>query len=334
MKTTEPSFNPQEAGRGQEAQREALMQQASILLRHVRPELITLAESLYPTEQRRAYHNFRHSLEVAVAAVQLIQERHIDTSKLDMEALATGILFHDVLDGPEIASAAFVRFTLEHQMGWSRERAQRVYDIVMATSRGGISETIEEKIVKAADLCSVVAPFGRFSDVAHALRVELSQRLGRPVDPLEWVVSAFRHLRGFLVPFIELTPLARDARGASAWHTATLANLLRKWEEIFPSGLIIGEVLDEGSVPMFKALPPKAMYIAFADNQEHRLEVASMLERSEQPQTASFIVPGGGSALPIAANVFDIMVVPEHIAARASSELSRVLKVGGELRIV
>ncbi len=185
------------------------------------------------------YHNFRHACAVVAEANLLMDRCNRHGIFPDRAVVKCAIYFHDAgyaedslrkgFASKEAYSASLATSELL-ALGHPQEFVERVAGCIMATRADAQFETIEQKVVRAADLAGIAADYPAFKSNADALRAEAELLTGRPMSGKEWTERTEKVLGHYLSQDIRLTP-EHDRDGHSVFHEAASENLRRYLKE-------------------------------------------------------------------------------------------------------
>lgn len=197
-------------------------------------KLVEIAKSLY--SDKLAYHNFTHFLDVVGYAQRLVFKVQALGTDPDWEIIFYAILFHDAGYSEDHRALGFQtkEAYAEHlarkylaEAGLSPDRLERVASCIRATDRHHAVQTLEEKIVRAADLAGLAEPYEKFREKAGALLHEFEFLYGRRLTQVEWKEMVVKNLSIYLKQHIQLTADYYSAAGTSDWHDRVNENLRR-----------------------------------------------------------------------------------------------------------
>jgi hypothetical protein len=165
-----------------------------------------------------------------------------------------------------------------------------------------VPKTIEQILMRCADLENLGGPYDGFARGTQALHIE-AVNLKKTNAPLkEWMRGAYDYLGGFIYPVLRLTPNAFDEAGRSRWHQQAIGNLARQWREVVSEDApIVVEFFTGSKIEPCAQLAPDAFYIAVHPNQERRREALGTLRSFVKPVNGvAFAIPGncGAASLP------------------------------------
>ncbi len=197
-------------------------------------ELEQYAATLY--SDALPYHNFNHALDCITAGRELMRRCREEGVAVDEAVVYYALLFHDAgyhedhlrkgHPTKEAYSAALAEEALRRR-GLPPATVRKVTDAILATRRDARFVSVEQKVVRAADLAGLAADYGVFRSNTEKLKTEYEILMGRPVSWDEWIDMADEVLSFFLSQDIRLTRYYFDENGDSIFHKRTRANLDR-----------------------------------------------------------------------------------------------------------
>ena len=189
--------------------------------------------SLY--DESLPYHNFGHVQDTLTAAAQIIERCHEERIRVDTKVVYYALLFHDAgyrkdheqlgFESKEAYSAALAEQYMTDLTLPQKDRV-KVCAAIMATHRDAAFVTAEQKLVRAADLAGLSAPYATFLHNTVQLWKERCLLTG-PIAWQEWRTSVRETLDFYLSQEIRLTSYYCDKKGSSTFHLAVEANLQR-----------------------------------------------------------------------------------------------------------
>lgn len=180
-------------------------------------------------EPHRRYHGVRH-VRWVVRRAQELGALHAARVQ-DLGAVVAAAFFHDAVYDParvdnETVSAGMAGDALV-ELGWARERAAAVAELVRATAGHahvtGPAAPLDTAVLLAADLAVLAADPAGYRDYVVAVRSEYAE-----VSDAAWCVGRSRVLRSFVdrpaiyEPQLRLPDWERRARGNIAAELASL----------------------------------------------------------------------------------------------------------------
>ena len=185
------------------------------------------------------YHNFAHIHDTLAAAAEIIDRCHEERIRVDTRIVYFALLFHDAgyhkdhrllgFESKEDYSAALAEQHLAQLDVTQKDRA-KIAAAIMATHRDATFVTAEQKLVRAADLAGLSAPYATFLENSIQLWKE-QQLLNGPLSWEAWRTSVNETIGFYLSQEIRLTSYYNDDAGSSTFHLAVEANLKRFCKE-------------------------------------------------------------------------------------------------------
>lgn len=235
------------------------------------------------------------------------------------------------------------------QFGLPDEFIRAVGYAVDGSNPEGSIDTLEAKILRAADLGGLMQGYEGFSKDWEALRIESAIAQGKPeVDPITFARGVVAYLNLFLMVRIELTPHYYDANGASAFHAIALGNIIRKLHDVWGEGnlRVVGE-FGCGRMPAPVDMPelfdPNTLYlgtdIGVRDLHcaHEQLKAANKLSPQHHPMC--LLIPGEKKGISFPTGCLDTMVVRNGFkdirwTGFPLINLVRPLKRGGRMIVI
>lgn len=182
------------------------------------------------------YHNFDHVEDTLAAAELIIEHCRGENIRIDPQVIYLGLLLHDAgyhedhralgFATKEAYSAALAERVLP-DFGIGRARIDKVVGTILATERDAHFVSADQKVVRAADLSGMAAPWPEFLDKSCRLRREVELLSGRPMSWRRWQENSREVLGFYLGQEIRLTGYFYNENGESAFHAAVRDNLGR-----------------------------------------------------------------------------------------------------------
>jgi len=138
----------------------------------------------YPHKSEYPYHDSHHPFEVLDSAIQIINRCEEQGIKVDRTVVVLGALLHDLLfhldpdifNQPDIATredvAAFVSKGILKRIGVPEDVIEKVSSVILATHPDGSLDTVEAKVLRAADLARLLEPYDIVRNATERLFVE------------------------------------------------------------------------------------------------------------------------------------------------------------------
>lgn len=296
------------------------------------------------------YHNWDHAVQVHDKAMKLADLCESFGMTVKREALACACLGHDALfvirpsvlkhaTKEDVACQVIANTLLE--MGAPKWFADEVQGIIVATKHGVAPLTIEQKIIRAADLGNVGGDYAQFRENTTRL-FEEAKYLNEVTDSLAtWTPKCLNFLAEFVWPFIQLTPAALDERNVSAWHTKAMANVRELLLEVQGPAAefkVIGAVGPAVSFLTHRGARPHELVVAFESEEQMRQRAFSQSRQllpSLPPSSVVMFAPGSVRGMPLTPNYCDefYLGVERREDMQDLGEVKRVLKPGGTLTL-
>ncbi len=206
------------------------------------PALEQAAAVLY--DSRLPYHNFSHALETLTASRELVERCREADLGIEPAVVYPAILFHDAgyQDDPrshghdfkESYSAALAARVLHHH-GYAEAEIQAIRAAILSTRCGAGCESLESRLVRAADLSGLGSDYRLF--VQNALRLWREDIIlsGRDTDWAEWRDQSAAILERFLAEDLGFSPACYAPDGEAWLNKHGRENLKRLWQEPAPS---------------------------------------------------------------------------------------------------
>ena len=182
------------------------------------------------------YHNFDHALEIVRQSQDLITKCRQYDLEVDELVVILAALFHDAgydkdhqelgFDSKEELSAHLAEQELK-QKDIARDTITAVKDCILATHRQSDFTTVEQKILRAADLAGLAGSYDDFLANAELLKQEFAQLNNHQLTDHQWKQMTSQLIEFYLSQDIKLTPEHDDADGQSIFHVKVKANLAR-----------------------------------------------------------------------------------------------------------
>jgi len=178
------------------------------------------------------YHNFEHALKVLGDAKKIMEACVKEGIVFDDKAVILACLFHDAgyhEDHEEKGFATkekYSSFLAMEEIGKEdRELGKKVSGIILATHTRAQFDSVEEKIVRAADLSGLASGYGEFLENNRKLKKEAELSEGGSVPWSYWKEGTSRVVNFYLSQDIRLTKEHDDRDGNSIFHVRAKDNL-------------------------------------------------------------------------------------------------------------
>jgi len=201
-------------------------------------QLLTAAERLYNPEL--PYHNSEHAQEVIKKAEEIINRCKEEGLEVNEEVVRLAILFHDAgyHENPEDkgfkSKEEYAAHLAEEEMekvGMARDIIDSVTRTIMATHSEAPFNTVEQKVVRAADLAGMASDYEVFIDNNKKLKKEHELLSGKEISWEDWQKNTEKVVNFYLSQNIKLTKGYEDEEGNSIFHNKVKYNLDRFLEE-------------------------------------------------------------------------------------------------------
>ena len=189
------------------------------------------------------YHNFSHVQNTLDAATEIIERCHQERIRVLTKVVYYALLFHDAgyhhdhaelgYESKEAYSAALAE---QHtaDLDLTNQERLKISAAVMATHRDGVFISVEQKLVRAADLAGLAAPYEIFLTNTIQLWNE-HEIFNGPISWRAWQDSVEETIGFYLSQQIRLTSYYCNKDGVSNFHSAVESNLQRLLKEPPPS---------------------------------------------------------------------------------------------------
>jgi len=180
------------------------------------------------------YHNFGHVVTVIRASELVLEKCRAQGIKVDEQVVYYALLFHDAgydedhtalgFDSKEAYSAVLAEQLLKEQ-GVDQNTLEKIKTAIMCTHMDAKCISVEDKIVRAADLSELAADYMVFKKNTLNLKKELEMYSNRKVSWDEWKQLAVNTVELFLREEMEVINDYYDGNGVSLFHKNARANL-------------------------------------------------------------------------------------------------------------
>ncbi|MEI6478302.1 MAG: hypothetical protein WCO52_04945 [bacterium] len=315
----------------------------------VEARIARLAPRLYP---QLPYHNWPHGSEVAEIMGKLSQV--IGENEWEQACDRMAGWLHDGLypynaGEHEPFIAATSRRYLE-RFGAAPDVVDRVGSTIEASSHAGPLVKPYHHLMRAADLCKLAGPYDGFLTNWNNLREEAAILSGaKEVDPLAFNRGSVGFLGLFLKDTVRLTQNYYDTNGASAFHVAAMANIIRRSQEVWKDAggelRVVGEwgcgrypvIIDHCSLA-----DPKVLFVGLEIDPVDlgfglkAMGLANKFKKDHAP--TGLILPGERHGISLPDNSLDELYLRNGWQKVRGSfpikEMARVLKPGGVAKII
>lgn len=205
------------------------------------PALEQAAAVLY--DSRLPYHNFGHVLDTLLVSRELVERCREADLDVEPAVVYPAVLFHDAgyqhnhrdhgHESKESYSAALAGRVLHHY-GYSGADIRAIQAAIASTQCGVPCESIEARIVRAADLSGLASIYRLFLQNAMRLWREDSILTGHDVRWEDWRDQAVAVLEQFLADDLGFSPACYAPDGQAWLNKHGRENLERLREEPMP----------------------------------------------------------------------------------------------------
>lgn len=187
-----------------------------------------------------AYHNFSHAQRALQAGENLTARARAQGLVVDDDVVRTALLFHDAGYGDdpsttgaptreayaaELAVDALCNVLEANELSTRAPFVVAVRSAILATHHGAAATSIEDQIVRRADLFELAADYHDFSWNTAALRTEAARAAGPSFDEEAWRASTAHLLGAYLAEAGTRARDAPDVLGSATFYRRLLSNL-------------------------------------------------------------------------------------------------------------
>jgi len=266
-----------------------------------------------------AYHNKRHA--------DIIEERalgiacKIANADINLDCIRIIARSHDICFGDPKAkqyksqehfTASVVKDILK-SVGYSKEYIETVCSAIIATNPWVTPQTIEQKIIRAADLGGLM-DYDTYREDFYKLMAEANEK-----DEKTHLLNSINFLTLYIWPTIQLTSDYYNEKGVSEWHSNTLSNIIQHYRELFDEPVTVE--IGPGSNPCVLYDDVEGLVIGIEPDYMARKGAVSLLWGNNKKE---IIAPGDGNLIPIKETVDSIKyynVILRHIDALNMDEV-------------
>ncbi len=200
-------------------------------------ELLQRAARQY---RKLPYHNWQHALGAAARGMEIARQCKQEGKHVNIEVVKWALLFHDAGYHQNHAQKGFKTkegysiFLAQREMEKMRFAPKLINAVgraIAATHRDASFDTTEAKVVRAADLAGLAAPYAEFIRNTRNLKTEFERMHGKKVPWNEWKKQAAKIIDFYLKQDIHLTPNYEDKNGESIFHRRARENVRRMIRE-------------------------------------------------------------------------------------------------------
>ena len=177
------------------------------------------------------YHNYNHALKILKNAELIMKRLH---KKFNRDVVEQAILFHDAgyhlnhkkkgFKNKEELAAKIVKKILT-KLNYSSKHIKKVMKCIIATNINSKPKSIEEKIVRAADVASMKESYKDFLMDTKKLIKEYEKLYNIKVDVNKWKKSQEKIIKRYLRQRIKLSKNYYNKKGKSNFHERVKRNL-------------------------------------------------------------------------------------------------------------
>jgi predicted metal-dependent HD superfamily phosphohydrolase len=178
------------------------------------------------------YHNQHHAKTVTEHARELAFRALREGLDVNLTQITLAALLHD--SGYEHAPKTITReqhsanLTAKLLQKWGyTEHIQAVQEIILATEKGTPPKTLEQQIVRAADLKDIGGAWETFKTNSINLKEEAEYLSGKQITQGAWNTGTCQIIGYYLSQDINITSGYYDTDGTSTWHRQAANNLAR-----------------------------------------------------------------------------------------------------------
>lgn len=187
-------------------------------------------------DPRLPYHNFSHVLDVLAASEELLSRCYADGISVDAEVVYPALLLHDAgyhedhiaggFESKEALSAELAAKELRRHQ-YPPKLIEAVQAAILSTRCGATCQTIEARLVKAADLAGLAADYALFLQNSLRLWREDVLLSGKETPWSDWRVRAVNTIERFLSEDLGVSSACYTAEGKTWLAHKGLANAAR-----------------------------------------------------------------------------------------------------------
>ncbi len=308
------------------------------------PQIEAILHTLYPTTEVAPFHNLNHGMETRAAALTLARRAQEYGQPVDTVAVEHAALLHDAhyqispaMMGMPFREDVHMHFAYNtlRMLGAPDPHALRVARIILATNSMIEPNTIEEKIMRAADLSKLHGNYAEFVAGSERLHRE-GNLLAYGQEPRtfpEFCRGQVAYLALYLWPSLDLTPLAGGKRGQSRWHEGVLGNIFQLFRENVARDVSIVADLSQPSTGAhwLHSVGDEALVVRVHDDQNTREVLLSGMRTAVSASSSRaipFVVPGVNTQTPIPDKSCSIVFIDDP---DARPEAARIVAKSGRI---
>ena len=200
------------------------------------PAIEEIAKTYY--DPGLPYHNFNHIGRVMAGADRILIRCRATKLPVNEDIVYYAVLFHDAgyrenhtgkgFATKEAYSAQIAERVLSEK-GVDPTIIPSVKEAILGTQRDATLHTIEQKIVRAADLSAMASDYRGFRKDAEDLRTEYEILNGKKMSTPEWKQMVASHVEFYLSQIIHIT--SSESSNTSEFHIYAKDNLERLLKE-------------------------------------------------------------------------------------------------------
>lgn len=236
----------------------------------------------YPDHTELPFHGKRHPYQVAEDSTRFIKRIEHEGGTVNKDALYVASLLHDIFYKAPYEKSGFSSrehlaghraYEFLRTIGADEDFARLVEKTIYATDFRTTATTLEEKVMKAADLFNVGDLYTLFRENAHLLHEEQQLVTGTTSSFSSFVKGAINYLGLYAFREIDASQWARLPNGASEWHIGFVQNAIAlylehndgnaRWKIIDADNKSSNEILDMVS-------DSDTMYVIHLEGEESR----------------------------------------------------------------
>ena len=197
-----------------------------------------IAESHY--DPLLPYHNFGHALQTIERAKEILGRFETEGLEVDPDVVYYALLFHDAgyrenakekgFESKEHYAAHLAVDALTHA-GFGSDFIRRVRHAIIGTHRDIPFTTIEQQVVRVADLGGLSAEYEEFKKDSDNLKKEKEMLSGQKMTMEEWKKSVRETINFYLKQEFKLMSVHDTTYGDAGFHRKVSANLARYLKE-------------------------------------------------------------------------------------------------------
>lgn len=182
------------------------------------------------------YHNFGHARAVAAEGERIVGHCRAADIPIDADVVHYACLLHDAgyrddhaslgFDSKEAYSAHLAGEVLD-RCGVDARTVAAVRQAILSTHCDARCASIEDRVVRAADLSGLAREFADFRDDALRLKREHELMTGEHISWERWREEACRRIAAFLRERLDLIPEDVDTSGESVLAVRARENMRR-----------------------------------------------------------------------------------------------------------